>query len=816
MNKIKEWSRDYIVLTLMFFLVAMPVRAFRVVYGQSVDICVSNNEKAVVHTSSQMLQNDWKRVLGISPQIVNGPCKESKLLVGTVGSSVLTSCGIGLDELRGKSQAYLIGVNERDQLVVAGSDAWGTAYGLVELTRMLGVSPWEWWADVTPRTLKSFSLKRGYRSSVQEPSVKYRGIFINDEDWGLMPWSYQTMEPGQPKGTIGPKTTERIFELLLRLKANLYWPPMHECSRPFFLTTGNREVAERYGIFIGTSHCEPMACNVANEWRLRGHGSYDYVHNRDSVQAFWKERVKDVAAQPIIYTLGMRGVHDGAMQGVSNAEEGKQALTQVIARQRQMLGNMVVRDGQNPFGYQRVEDVPQVFIPYKEVLDVYRAGLQVPDEATLVWCDDNYGYVRHFPTEAERGRKGGNGIYYHVSYWGRPHDYLWLGTFSPGLLVEQMTRAYNQGIRQLWVLNVGDIKPAEYQMQLFLDMAWDMNSPERHLNRFMSSTFGSRYAGDLTELMQEHYRLAFIRKPEMMGNTRTEERDKAYSRVKDLPWTQQQILVRLQAYEDLEQRAEQLAEKMPVDRQEAFFQLVKYPVQAAAEMNKKMLYAQLARHGRADWALSDAAYDSIQVLTDLYNQGLNGRKKWKGMMDAAPRNLPVFDRVPHEVATDSLPSEETLPFLTLSGMELKGQGVKALTVPLGYTDEAVELEKNEVVSYDVWKRLSRSVPNLRKRSQSEDSIDIVICILPTHPADDTRVALSVSMDGQSPVILDYTTQGRSEEWKENVLNNRAICSLRLPVSAFAKGRKLTLKALDNVIVLDQILFCHSRQAEMIK
>lgn len=222
----------------------------------------------------------------------------------------------------GAREGFVMKVLSDNRLLITGSDSHGTAYGLLELSRLLGVSPWEWWADATPQHKDSFVLPADYSDS-QAPSVDYRGIFINDEDWGLMPWSSQTMEPGNKRGIIGPKTNEKIFQLLLRLRANYYWPAMHEVTEPFFLTPGNREMAEKYGIYIGGSHCEPMASSTAVEWKRRGKGTYDYVNNRDSVLQFWEDRVRDVAGQEIVYTLGMRGVHDSAMLGAKTVEDQK-------------------------------------------------------------------------------------------------------------------------------------------------------------------------------------------------------------------------------------------------------------------------------------------------------------------------------------------------------------------------------------------------------------------------------------------------------------------------------------------------------------
>lgn len=610
--------------------------------GQPVAIACSGSEAPVVRTSLDLLSRDLQTVLSATAHI---DTNTGNIIVGTIGQSkLIEQAGIDISALKNKKQAFMLAVSEDGKLVVAGSDSHGTAYGILEISRLLGVSPWEWWADVTPEKKETFRLSGKFRE-LQSPSVEYRGIFINDEDWGLMPWSNKTYEPSDVKGEIGPRTNERIFELLLRLRANTYWPAMHECTLPFFLTKGNREAAKKYGIFMGASHCEPMACNAAGEWKIRGKGAYDYVNNSPAVYQFWENRVKEVAGQEILYTLGMRGVHDGKMQGAKTVEEQKAVLNRVFVDQRGLLEKYVNKD---------VTQVPQVFIPYKEVLDIYHAGLQVPEDVTLMWCDDNYGYIRHFPTAEERARKGGNGVYYHVSYWGRPHDHLWLSTMSPSLIYQQMKQAYDQGIQKMWILNVGDIKPAEYQIELFMDMAWNLDKVSSegvtaHLKHWLERELGTSCAKTILPVMQEHYRLAHIRKPEFMGNTREEEKNPVYRVVKDLPWSEREINERLNAYSELSETVEKAASKVPADRQSAYFELVKYPVQAATQMNRKLLYAQLARHDKEDWEKSDAAYDSIAALTQHYNSLENG--KWNRMMDFKPRKLPVFNRVERKAAT---------------------------------------------------------------------------------------------------------------------------------------------------------------------
>ena len=747
---------------------------------QPIKLACDNAEEKVVQTALKLFIRDYQSVFSASAAV---DARQGNIIVGTVGKSpLLKAVSADVSALIGKKQAFLLQVLPDGKLLVAGSDSHGTAYGIMELSRLIGVSPWEWWADVTPEKKISFVLPAEYQT-LQSPSVEYRGIFINDEDWGLMPWSSQTYEPSDVKGHIGPKTNARIFELLLRLRANTYWPAMHECTLPFFLTEGNRKVAEEYGIFIGSSHCEPMVCSAAGEWRRRGQGDYDYVNNSASVYKFWEDRVKEVAQQGNIYTLGMRGVHDGQMQGAKTVAEQKAVLERVLKDQRGLLQKYVNKD---------VTTIPQAFIPYKEVLDIYNAGLQVPDDVTLIWCDDNYGYIRHFPTAEERARKGGNGIYYHVSYWGRPHDYLWLGTFSPYLLHQQMKLAYDRGIQKMWVLNVGDIKPAEYQIELFLDMAWNIDEVNEigvtaHLKSWLEREFGSNCAEELLPAMEAHYQLSYIRKPEFMGNTREEERDPKYKVIKDLPWSEQTISERLRSYTVLSDVVERIESNIPADRQDAYFQLVKYPVQAAAQMNRKILTAQFARHSKADWRQSDAAFDSIASLTQQYNSLQNG--KWNRMMDFQPRKLPVFKRVEHTSATEPMMTDRKM-LCKWNAMECT-YGKPVPYEGLGYERKAAGIRKGSSLTFAF-------------DDYGKDSVEVEIRLLPSHPLDEKQLRFAISVDEAVPQTVSYETKGRSEEWKENVLRNQAIRKVTLPINKQA-SHKLVITALDEGVVLDQVL-----------
>lgn len=735
--------------------------------------CDTAQVEPVVKTALEMLAHDCAAVL--DAELCISPTLDS---IAKQGSFIV----IDSQALEGWEHFCL--QSRAGKLFLGASDAHGMAYGLLEISRLLGVSPWEWWADVTPRKQDELRIAEG-TTIYERPDVPFRGIFINDEDWGLMPWSSQNFEPTDVAGQIGPKTYAKVFELLLRLRANTIWPAMHEVTVPFFLVPGNREAAARYGIYIGGSHCEPMATSPAGEWPRRGVGEYDYVNNSAEVYRFWEDRMKEVAGQEILYTIGMRGVHDSGMLGAKGVEEQKAVLTRAIADQRQLLKQYVNED---------VTKVPQVFIPYKEVLDIYHAGLEVPEDVCLMWCDDNYGYIRHFPTEAEAARQGGNGIYYHVSYWGRPHDYLWLGTFSPALLYQQMKLAYDKGIQKIWILNVGDIKPAEYQIELFMDMAWDIDKVKKmgvkeHARQFYAREFGKDHSQDIQTMMEESYRLAFIRKPEFLGGTRTEEADKRYwSTVRDLPWSKNYVEQRLKDYQRLSDMAEAIVKRIPEDRKDTYFQLVKYPVQAADQMNRKLLYAQFARHGLMEWERSDAAFDSIVHLTQIYNEGIYNNGKWNRIMDYKPRKLSVFEPVGHS-QVDEPWTDDSSYISQWEGTDAKGRYEPC--EGLGYAGKAIQLMPNEEVTYTF------AAP------KDADSLTVELHLLPTHPVDDEHLAVDVSLDGKEYLPVVYRTVGRSEEWKQNVLRNQAVKSVKLPHNR-GKKQVLRLKTPYEGIVVDQI------------
>lgn len=755
-------------------LAALPCRAdFKIKAGENLVIANRTGDSPVVKTALRLFADDYKTVFGGNATLSG---EEPNIVVAVTAGNFM---GVSLGYLKGRHEAFVMAVTSNGQLLIAGSDAHGAAYGVMELSRMIGVSPWTWWADVTPEHRQSFQLDNGFMKK-EAPSVAYRGLFINDEDWGLLPWSYKNYEKSDIS-QVGPKTYTRVFELLLRLRANTCWPAMHECTLPFFMTEGNREAAKACGIYIGTSHCEPMACNAAGEWRRRGQGDYNYQTNREAVKNFWETRVKEVADQEIIYTLGMRGVHDSGMQGAKTVGEQRALTTQVIADQREMLRTHVNSD---------VTAIPQVLIPYKEVLQTYLSGLQVPDDVTLVWPDDNYGYMRHFPTPAERARSGGNGVYYHLSYWGTPHDFLWLGTISPYLVYQQLHEAYQRGVQKMWIINVGDIKPAEYQLELTMDMAWNMEAVERegvtkHLENWLCREFGQAAGHRLLPVMQEHYRLCHIRKPEFMAGTMNYSGND-WEIARDLPFTDAELSQRLETYKKLSAEVESIEDEITDGRSDAYEQLVRYPVMASDQMSRKWLYAQQARHGKASWDKSAAAFHRIEALTEEYNNVAGG--KWRGMMDFQPRKQPAF-MMPDAEHPGKICAPTSVPMKTFNAKEASA-GSLILHEQLGYEGGAATIKKGSSAAFDFgeWKG---------------DSITIAVCMLPTQPIEGDRLRYSLTLDNGAPTIVEYQTEEWSAPWKQNILRNQDIHTFTLPIEAKAKHR-IKVKAIDEGVILDQV------------
>ncbi|MBN2013319.1 glycosyl hydrolase 115 family protein [candidate division KSB1 bacterium] len=635
---------------------------FRLVDQQkSAVIYFDQNDYKVVDIAVHLLADDIRNVTGITPQLTANwdEVNSNVVIIGTIGRNdiiddLIKTGRIDASRIDGQWESYALQVIEspttkiQSALVIFGSDRRGTAYGVFELSKQIGVSPWYWWADVPFLQKDRLIIEHGFYSD-GPPSVKFRGIFINDEDWGLKPWASKTFDPGL--GDIGPKTYRRIFELLLRLRANHCWPAMHECIKPFNYYPENKQIADDYAIVMGSAHCEPLLFNNATEWNSNTMGEWRYDTNSESICDVLDRRIAENGKFENVYTVGMRGLHDAAMRGNLKLEQQVTLLEQAIADQRGILTKHINK---------KITDIPQVFIPYKEVLKLYNNGLKVPDDVTLMWVDDNFGYIRRLSNPIERDRSGGSGIYYHLSYLGPPHEYLWISSTAPALIWEEMTKAYQFDAREIWVANVGDIKPCEYAMSFFLDLAWDINMVNHsnissHLLQWLTSIFSDEFSMDIFDIMHEFIALSFERKVEHLAfgeefsfSDKTELwEDTEYSFV-----NYREAEKRLMRFQAISKRAVELSTKMPELLKPAYFELVYYPIVAGNYMNAKILLAQqnrwYAKQGRNMTnqlaRQSQAYYDSVCIITDEYNKLLNG--KWKYMMSWQQHPAGVYYKMP--------------------------------------------------------------------------------------------------------------------------------------------------------------------------
>ncbi len=595
--------------------------------------------------AAHLLALDIEAVNGNRPEIHTSldEVEGNVIIIGDVSSRLIKS-HLNIDGLEDEWESYKwvfktkIADHIDQAMFIVGSDPRGMAFGVFDLSEQLGVSPWYWWVDVPVQKRDELIVKSVDVTSAS-PAVKYRGIFLNDEGWGLEPWASKTFEP--EAGNIGPKTYAKIFELLLRLKANMLWPAMHPNTIPFFQMPGNAEVAKKWEIVVGTSHAEPMLRNNVGEWNHERMGAFNYQNNAASVRAYWEKRVKESKGMDAIYTLGMRGIHDSGMEGVRTMEEKVSALETIISDQREML--------RNSFG-NKLGKIPQSFTPYKEVLEIYESGMKLPEDIIITWPDDNYGHIRRFANEKEQQRIGRGGVYYHISYLGSPHPYLLFSSASPAKIWREMNRAYLHGMDQLWVVNVGDLKRREWETEFFLDLAWDIHSWNTETTAEFYTTVASRdlspeYANEISELIWEYKRLAAERKPELMGFNPpqwagwTPVQDPAFSLINFGDEAQK----RLKSYQYVLRHTEQVAKHLSPEVEDAFFQFVYFQIAGATALNEKLLYAyksrEYAKQGRAEAnALSDsafAAHNRLEELVKRYNEDIS-RGKWTHSVDATP------------------------------------------------------------------------------------------------------------------------------------------------------------------------------------
>lgn len=612
-----------------------PNRFTLVEKGNPTSILIGEKEDAGIRKATENLINDFMNVTGRKPHLSHTPGKERLIIIGQVGSHWIKELArtnqLDISELKGKNEKYLIktltnpipGVDEA--LVIAGSDKRGTIYGIYELSEQIGVSPWYDWADVPIAKQTDLSIARGTYTA-GEPAVKYRGIFLNDEAPCLTNWVKHTY--GTDYGDH--RFYARVFELILRLRGNFMWPAMWSWS--FYADDPeNSKTANEMGIIMGTSHHEPMARNH-QEWsrKRKEYGVWDYATNQKVIDKFFREGIERAADTEDVITIGMRGDGDAPMGGEEGNDhkhtpkdkENMQLLKKIFQNQRRIIKQVTGKPA---------KETPQVWAIYKEVQRYYDMGLRAPDDAIMLLTDDNWGNITRLPNSEDRKHPGGWGLYYHVDYVGAPRNTKWLNVTPIQNMWEQLQLAYDYGVEKLWVLNVGDLKPMEYPITLFLDMAWNptrytADNLLEHPRRFCAQQFGEAQADEAARILNLYSKYAGRVTPEMLDRNTYNLETGEWKQVTD---------------EFVKLEAEALRQYITLDAayRDAYKQLILFPVQALANLYE-MYYAQAMNHKlyaennpqANDWAdKAEQAFARDSILCHDFNNVMSAGK-WKNMM----------------------------------------------------------------------------------------------------------------------------------------------------------------------------------------
>lgn len=637
--------------------------SFTLVAGDAAPIVLDDTAFPGVRRVAAEVAEDIRTITGVSPRVEASseaaPAGRRLVLVGTVGRDrridrLLEAGRLDAEAIRGKREAFLVQTVPTpwpgcdSALVIAGSDKRGTIYGLYTLSRDAGVSPWAWWADVPiPRHAELHV--RGGAYSDGEPHVRYRGIFINDEAPALAGWAHEKF------GGCNSQFYARVYQLILRLRGNYLWPAMWGRSL-WDDDPASAPLADEYGVVLGTSHHEPML-RAHVEWARHGRGAWNYGANAEVLRGFWEEGLRRSAGHETIVTIGMRGDGDEAMSEEADID----LLQRIIADQRGIIERVTGS---------AAEETPQLWALYKEVQEYYDRGMRVPDDVTLLLCDDNWGNIRRLPAIDAPPRAGGFGVYYHFDYVGGPRNYKWINTNPLPRVWEQMSLAYEHGVDSVWIVNVGDLKPMELPISFFLDMAWNPEAMTQdrlagYTRQWAAEQFGGHFADDIGDLLAQYAKFNGRRKPELLApETYSLDEGREFERV-------------VAEYNDLARRADRIAGMLPDEFTDAFEQLVRYPVGASATLNELYLTVaknhQYARQRRSMTntlaARAEELFRRDAELARRYNEDI-AAGKWSHMMDQTNIGYNSWQ----QPETDIMPTVQrvNLPEAASLGVALEG------------------------------------------------------------------------------------------------------------------------------------------------
>jgi hypothetical protein len=814
--------------------------------GQPAAVLVEKTNDVAVQRVAKSFAEDLKRVSGRNAPVVNDRLKIKKpvIVIGTIGESQLINDLIGtgkldVSALKNQWEAFSIGVVKNpwpgveQALVVAGSDRRGTIFGAYDISEKMGVSPWHWFADVPVRQSKNIYISAGSRSD--QPGVRYRGFFINDEDPTLSSWAEKKF------GGVNAKMYVHVFELILRMKGNYLWPAMWAPKAFHLDDPRNGVLADEMGVVIGSSHHEPLS-RAQNEWHRLAHepgvgGHWNYVTNAENLRAFWRGGLERMMSKgkgqsyESLLTIGMRGDGDEPMAEGTATD----LLEKVVKDQRQLIADVTGKPA---------DQTPQVWALYKEVQDYYDKGMSVPEDVTLLFADDNWGQIRRLPTR-DLNRKGGFGVYYHFDYVGVPRNYKWLNTVQIEKVWQQMNLAYERDAKNIWVVNVGDIKPMEYPLDFFMKMAWDPQAMtpqalEKFPENWAERTFGAELAPQIGELITRYSQYAARRKPELINETSF-----ALGDVTKEALIKGEFDLLVDQWRELVIATHNVKKQLKPYQHHAYFQLIEYPVTALANLYEMYLATawnrRLASHhdARANYFLKvvEETFSRDAELTAQYHK-INGGK-WDGIMNQVHMNYiiwneptqqtmpsvirvaadkPVHDRNPPVVfaspsskaAASSKQSDAIFLDASAFNRSNNAAGVSWLAINnLGQSKAAMigypQGQPATTIEDDVRLEYDFSTP-------TSADLHIVFHVSPTLDTIGANgIRFAVSLDGSAPKVVNFTllpTSGAQNNpgqvaWAKAVINNghqETVAFTKVPAG------KHTLKVwrIDDNLVLEKI------------
>ena len=804
--------------------------------GRPATVMVDENADPAVRRVAKSFAEDLERVSGRRAQLVSGGHrpKGPVVMIGVIGESAQIDSLVGagkleLDGLDGEWEGFRIKVIERPwpdvprALVIAGSDRRGAVFGTYDLSERMGVSPWYWFADLPTKRRSEVLVTAGERH--EHPGVRYRGFFINDEDPAFSGWAKKHF------GGVNADMYEHVFELLLRLKGNYIWPAMWAPKAFYLDDPRNAQLAHDMGVVMGTSHHEPLT-RAQSEWhRLKGDpstgGAWNYQTNAANLRAFWRGGLERMMARnngkgfDTLLTIGMRGDGDAPMAEHTAIE----LLETIVADQRALIEEVTGKPA---------SEVPQVWALYKEVQDYYDQGMTVPDDVTLLFADDNWGQIRRLPTR-DTDRKGGFGVYYHFDYVGVPRNYKWLNTNQIEKVWQQMNLAWQRRVRDIWIVNVGDIKPMEYPLSFFMDMAWapaemTHEALARYPERWAAQQFGYDLAPAIGELLTRYSQLAARRKPELVNEAAFE-----------IGEVRKDVLVRgefaraVGEWRALVAKLEAVKPHVPLESRDAFFQLVEFPILAVSNLYEmyfatawnRRLASKFDPRGNVFLETVQRTFARDAQLTAQYHR-INGGK-WDRMMSQVHMNYVIWND----------PTQQTMPTVihTSGDNPEKMRNARAVFVdrepdPDSVTIGASEFDRNIAASGLEWTPIPHlgqsdaaivALPQGRPATTpanaphveydvtlpENDSVEVRLHLAPTlDTTGNSGVRVGVSLD-DGPVhtlLSDLDPTGgsartaRQQRWYDAVMNNGLTLSAGFEAVPSGNHTVKVWRLDDNVIV----------------